>query len=99
MLILPRPTELFELCLRMRKEIYENPYVGDPMTHEEDDSFHHDNFSWGNARVRTKGYWTKEIEKKWTAILDSIRLDLQVAITVQRIVTMRFPTRDAQHIF
>lgn len=69
-----RPVELYELCFRLRKEILENPRCGDVMAHEDDDSFHHDNFAWGNARVRTKGYWNKEIEKKWKEIGDSIRI-------------------------
>ncbi|TDA67016.1 MAG: aldehyde dehydrogenase [Clostridia bacterium] len=60
-----RPAELFEMCLRLAKEIYENPNVGDVMAVNEDDSFHHDNFAWGNARVRRKGYWTKELEERW----------------------------------
>ncbi|MDO9536517.1 MAG: aldehyde ferredoxin oxidoreductase N-terminal domain-containing protein [Bacillota bacterium] len=69
-----RPAELFEACFRLRKEIHENPRCGDIMAHEDDDSYHHDNFAWGNARVRTKGYWNKEIEKKWKALGDSMRL-------------------------
>ncbi|MCL6479957.1 MAG: aldehyde dehydrogenase [Peptococcaceae bacterium] len=59
------PAELFELSLRMRKEIFENPDVGDWMAVDEDDSFHHDNFAWGNARKRIKNYWNKELEERW----------------------------------
>ncbi len=60
-----RPAELFEMCLRLSKELYENPNVGDWMAVDEDDSFHHDNFSWGNARVRKK-VWSKELQERWT---------------------------------
>jgi len=60
-----RPAELFEVCLRLRKELYENPNVGDWMAVDEDDSFHHNNFAWGNARVRRKDFWSKELEDRW----------------------------------
>ena len=35
------------------------------MAVDEDDSFHHDNFAWGNARVRRKNFWSKELEERW----------------------------------
>ncbi|MBA7602281.1 putative oxidoreductase YdhV [subsurface metagenome] len=63
-----RPSELFEICLPLIKEINESPFVGDWMAVTDNDSFHHDNFAWGNARVRRKGYWNKKIEKKFAAI-------------------------------
>lgn len=62
------PEKVFELSNRLRKEIAENPFVGDWMAVDEDDSFHHDNFAWGNARVRRKGYWTPEIQERFTRI-------------------------------
>ncbi len=61
-----RPAELFEMCLRLSKELYDNPNVGDWMAVDEDDSFHHDNFSWGNARTRRTGFWSKELQDRWT---------------------------------
>ena len=61
-----RPAELFEICLRLSKELYDNPNVGDWMAVDEDDSFHHDNFSWGNARTRRKDFWSKELQERWT---------------------------------
>jgi aldehyde:ferredoxin oxidoreductase len=61
-----RPAELFEMCLRLNKELGENPNVGDWMATDEDDSFHHDNFSWGNARTRRKDFWSKELQERWT---------------------------------
>jgi aldehyde:ferredoxin oxidoreductase len=60
-----RPAELFEICLRVAKELFENPNVGDWMAVDENDSFHHNNFSWGNARVRRKDFWSKELEERW----------------------------------
>ncbi len=68
-----RPAELFELCLGLRKEIYENPRCGDPMAHEDDETFHVDNFAWGNARVRKKGYWNEELEEKWGALTRKLK--------------------------
>jgi len=62
-----RPAELFEICLRLNKELADNPNVGDWMATDEDDSFHHDNFSWGNARVRQK-VWSKELQERWTKL-------------------------------
>ncbi len=66
--------ELYEQCLLLAREIYENPWCGDTMAHMVDDTFHHDNFSWGNARVRIKGYWNKEIEEKWKALTEDVVL-------------------------
>ena len=43
--------------------------LGDWMATDEDDSFHHDNFAWGNARGPSRrGYWNKELEKRWTKL-------------------------------
>ena len=69
-----RPAELWDMCIRLRREIHENPNVGDPMAHEDDETFHVDNFAWGNARVRQKGYWNKEREAQWAAISESVRV-------------------------
>ena len=63
-----RPAELFEMCLRLNKELGDNPNVGDWMATDEDDSFHHDNFSWGNARTRRKDFWSKELQERWTRL-------------------------------
>jgi aldehyde:ferredoxin oxidoreductase len=69
-----RPAELYELCPPMYQAIYDNPECGDPMAHEDDEEFHVDNFAWGNARKRVKGYWNKGREEKWTEITESVRL-------------------------
>jgi len=60
-----RPAEAFELCLNLHKRIAESDDVGDWMAVDEDDSFHHNNFAWGNARVRRKNFWSKELEERW----------------------------------
>jgi len=63
-----RPAELFEMSLRLNKELAENANVGDWMATDEDDSFHHDNFSWGNARTRRKDFWSAELQERWTRL-------------------------------
>jgi len=62
---LAHPAEAWEICSRLRKELDANPNIGDWMATDEDDSFHHNNFSWGNARVRRKTFWSKELEERW----------------------------------
>ena len=61
---LAHPAELWEMCSRLRKELDANPNVGDWMAVDEDDSFHHNNFSWGNARVRRKTFWSASLEER-----------------------------------
>jgi aldehyde:ferredoxin oxidoreductase len=51
-----QPAELFKICQQLRQEIAASSGVGDWMAVDEDDSFHHNNFAWGNARIRRKGY-------------------------------------------
>jgi benzoyl-CoA reductase subunit BamB len=41
-----------------------------------DEKWHTENFSWGNSRVRRKGFWNEEIEKQWTETLESMRTRL-----------------------
>ena len=53
------PEELFKLCLQHYQDINESPFNGDLMAIEWNDAFHHDNFAWGNARTRRKGYWSQ----------------------------------------
>ncbi len=68
-----RPAELYEICNRINREIYENPKCGDPMAHEDDEEWHVNNFAWGNARDRVRGFWNKEREAKWKAISETTR--------------------------
>jgi len=62
---LAHPNELWEMCSRLRKELDANPNIGDWMAVDEDDSFHHNNFAWGNARIRQKNYWSATLEERW----------------------------------
>ncbi|MGI6307249.1 MAG: aldehyde ferredoxin oxidoreductase N-terminal domain-containing protein [Dethiobacteria bacterium] len=66
------PEDLFSIYLKLMQEIYENPFTGDTMADSMNDSFHHDNFAWGNARVRRKGFWTKKYEEKYTGVTDNV---------------------------
>jgi aldehyde:ferredoxin oxidoreductase len=60
-----QPAELFEECQALHKKIAESEGCGDWMAVDEDDSFHHNNFAWGNARTRIKNYWSQELEDRW----------------------------------
>ncbi|HZJ03680.1 MAG TPA: aldehyde ferredoxin oxidoreductase N-terminal domain-containing protein, partial [Thermoleophilia bacterium] len=68
------PAELFEKSSRMYQEIYDNPDCGDLLAHEDDEEFHVNNFAWGNARDRIKGYWNHEREERWKEISDNARV-------------------------
>ena len=77
-----RPAEYFQLCNEVMKYIIYRqdhppkgvPHWFTPIGMQEvgvyDESFHTANFSWGNARVRRKDFWTKEVEQKWGEIQD-----------------------------
>jgi len=41
-----------------------------------DEKWHTENFMWGNARMRRKEFWTKEIEEKWKDALETVRTRL-----------------------
>jgi benzoyl-CoA reductase subunit BamB len=41
-----------------------------------DEKWHTENFMWGNSRVRRKGFWNEEIEKKWTESMENVRTRL-----------------------
>lgn len=69
-----KPAELFEICNRMVKEIYDNPDAGDTMADGEGDEFHVDNFAWGNARARRRDFWSKEREDNWKALEKKLRV-------------------------
>jgi len=43
---------------------------------ETDEKWHTENFVWGNARQRRKGFWTKEIEEKWAETQLKVRTRL-----------------------
>ncbi len=38
-----------------------------------DEKWHTENFMWGNARERRRGFWTDEIEDEWTKTLENAR--------------------------
>ncbi len=77
---LARGAEFMQLLKEVREYINfrnENPIpdvmtilsgIGSPqeMLHT-DEKWHTENFAWGNARTRRKGFWTKEIEESWSS--------------------------------
>ena len=60
-----RPAELFEMSRLLHRKISGSEGCGDWMADDEDDSFHHNHFAWGNARTRIKDFWNDEIQKRW----------------------------------
>jgi len=61
-----KPKELFDYCIELRKTMADSLDIGDWMAVDEDDGFHHNNFTWGNARTRIKDYWHDELQERWT---------------------------------
>ncbi|MCG6954562.1 MAG: aldehyde dehydrogenase [Gemmatimonadetes bacterium] len=41
-----------------------------------DEQWHTENFMWGNARERRKGFWTPEIQEQWTGTMEGMRTRL-----------------------
>jgi len=81
-----RPAEYMQLCnevLQYIKVRAANPIpevmpilavLGSPQEMAvHDEKWHTENFMWGNARVRRKEFWNKEIEEKWKGSLESVR--------------------------
>jgi benzoyl-CoA reductase subunit BamB len=84
-----RPAEFLELCTEVLEYIrfrQENPIpgvipilsvLGSPQEMAiHDEKWHTENFRWGNARTRRKGFWTEEVEKEWTETLENARTRL-----------------------
>jgi aldehyde:ferredoxin oxidoreductase len=61
-----RPLEMFEVCQALHAKMGGSDGCGDWMAVDEDDSFHHNHFSWGNSRARIKDYWSPELQRRWT---------------------------------
>ena len=84
-----RPMDFMRICndaLAYIKDRNENPIegvmpimagLGSPQEMAVDDEkWHTENFAWGNARVRRKGFWTDEIRTAWTATMERMRTRL-----------------------
>ena len=84
-----KPLEYLELCNEVNEYIRwreENPIpgvipilavLGSPQEMAiHDEKWHTENFMWGNARLRRKGYWTEEIGKEWKDTLEASRTRL-----------------------
>ena len=81
-----RPAEFMELCKQVLEYIQwreDHPIpgvipilavLGSPQEMKiHDEKWHTENFAWGNARLRRKGFWTEEIAKEWHDTLESMR--------------------------
>ncbi len=84
-----RPAEFMDLCNEVLKYIKvreKNPIPGvmpilaglgspqEMVVHDE--KWHTENFAWGNARHRRKGFWTEEIREQWTGTMETMRTRL-----------------------
>ncbi len=68
-----RPAELFEFSNDVTKKWQENPrWARHGMMSSHNESFHTNNFAWGNARTRMPGYWDEDKEKRWGAVTDTV---------------------------
>ncbi len=81
-----RPLEFINECNKVLEYInyrLNNPipgvppilaYIGSPQEMAiHDEEWHLDSFAWGNARYRRKGFWNKEVEKRWAETMESVR--------------------------
>jgi benzoyl-CoA reductase subunit BamB len=84
-----RPLEFMEHCneaLQYIKKRDENPIpgvmpilagLGSPQEMAiHDEQWHTENFMWGNARERRKGFWTEEVQEEWTDTMETMRTRL-----------------------
>ncbi|MDF1562553.1 MAG: aldehyde ferredoxin oxidoreductase N-terminal domain-containing protein [Deltaproteobacteria bacterium] len=84
-----KPLEFLKICneaLRFIEHRNDNPIpgvmpilagLGSPQEMQvHDEKWHTENFVWGNARVRRKGFWTDEIQKAWTDTMETMRTRL-----------------------
>jgi benzoyl-CoA reductase subunit BamB len=84
-----QPAEFMELCngvLEYIKFREENPIpgvipilavLGSPQEMAiDDEKWHTENFMWGNARTRRKGFWNEDVEKAWTGTMEKARTRL-----------------------
>jgi len=84
-----RPAEFMEHCnesLKYIKNRDKNPIpgvmpilagLGSPQEMAiDDEEWHTENFMWGNARERRKGFWTEEVQEEWTGTMETMRTRL-----------------------
>ena len=84
-----RPTEFLQHCndaLQYIRHRNDNPLkgvmpimtgLGSPQEMAvHDEQWHTENFMWGNARERRKGFWTPEIQEEWTETMETMRTRL-----------------------
>lgn len=63
-----KPAELFPITHEIHQKMAASDGCGDWMAVDEDDSFHHNHFAWGNARTRRKDFWSDELQERWTKL-------------------------------
>ncbi|MCC6202656.1 MAG: aldehyde dehydrogenase [Gammaproteobacteria bacterium] len=63
-----KAAELFPITHEIHQKMAKSDGCGDWMAVDEDDSFHHNHFAWGNARTRRKDFWSDELQERWTRL-------------------------------
>jgi len=84
-----RPAEFMKICneaLKYIKVRADNPIpgvmpilagLGSPQEMAvHDEKWHTENFMWGNARHRRKGFWNDEVQERWTNTMETMRTRL-----------------------
>jgi benzoyl-CoA reductase subunit BamB len=74
---LAQPAELFALCNRQYRDIYDNPHCGDLLLSESDDSWHAKNLPWHHAAKRVKGFGSDELEAQWALRVETEQVSMQ----------------------
>ena len=85
-ILIARPGEFIQHCneaLKYIKNRDKNPIpgvmpilagLGSPQEMAiDDEQWHTENFMWGNARERRKGFWTEEVQEEWTGTMETMR--------------------------
>jgi len=88
-ILIARPGEFIQHCneaLKYIKNRDKNPIpgvmpilagLGSPQEMAiDDEQWHTENFMWGNARERRKGFWTEEVQEEWTGTMETMRTRL-----------------------
>jgi aldehyde:ferredoxin oxidoreductase len=74
---LARPAELFPLCNRQYRDIYDNPHCGDLLLSEDDASWHVKNLPWRDAKKRVKAFGSEELEAQWALRVETDQVTMQ----------------------
>jgi len=72
-----RPGELSELSDTQFQGIYDNPNCGDVFLNRDDDAWHANSPPWVHPDGRVQGYWTEELEERWSLSVERVEVHQQ----------------------